>query len=99
MSTIVEPSESVEASLEAMIDLFCGPVIENGPFSEATRQRARDIAHADHQRRLLRDGKHNLTGETPAEYEATIIKYAGTHPVTRETLEQWREKVPAKGAN
>lgn len=96
MSTIVDPSESVEQSLERLIDLFCGEVIENGNFSEVTRQKARDIHHADHQRRLLRDGRHNLTGETPAEYEATILKYAGTHPVTRETLAQWREKVPAK---
>lgn len=89
---IVEPSESVEQTVERLVDLLCGVVIENGPFAETTRQAARDIQHADHQRRLLRDGKHNLTGETPDQYEATIIKYAGTHPVTRETLDDWRAR-------
>lgn len=93
MTTIVEPSESVEQSVERLIDLFCGAVIENGPFSELTRQKARDIHHADHQRRLARDGKHNLTGETPAEYEARMVSFLGTHPVTRETLDQYRARV------
>jgi hypothetical protein len=78
--------ESIEETLQDFVDLVCGSVLQTGNFAEIIRKRAADIQLADHRRRLERDGKNAITGETPEQYRETITKSGGQHPITGLTV-------------
>jgi hypothetical protein len=90
-------AESTEETLEAFIDLYCGRIVPNSALAEPIKLQATNILLADHRRRLERDGKHAITGETPEEYAEKVTKSGGRHPITGESYEQVSARLTPAG--
>jgi len=78
---------TLEQTVEELTELVC-EVVGRHPV-EQYRLRAQGLLAREYARRLTRDGKHPVTGETPAEYRERIAKGGGAHPQTGETLDQY----------
>jgi len=87
---------TLEQTVEEVVELLC-EVVGKHPI-EQYRQRAQTLLNREYARRLTRDGKHPITGETPEEYDARIIKAGGgIHPVTGEARGDFLERTRGKG--
>jgi hypothetical protein len=72
-----------EQVFEALVDLVCDTLQRHG--TEAIRRQAQAVKLMDHGRRLARDDRHPITGETREQYLDAIKRHGGAHPVTGET--------------
>lgn len=87
--------DTLDQSVERLYELLRNVLGTHS--SEVVRRDFYSAYEQLHARKMLAEGRHPRTGETPEEYADSIRRGRGTHPVTGETSEQYDVRVADVG--